>query len=992
MKRIGKIVLFVFLSVIFLLVVLAIVAAIYENKIAKLAIEKVGESTNIPVDVESIDFSLIRNFPLATIQCNQLTVHTPTAEFKSKNDTLFHADQLFVSVNVKPLLDGLFKVRKVEMKHARAFYNVDTSGVSNIDFLKDTTQENVIDTSSSSIYLDLENLKVNDLICFYDDKKLDAAAKVHLSNVELSGLMKNDSYQGKGEMNATLSDCKYPGTNAHLMQQLDIDFRGGFQSDTLTIDRAGFLLDSDAKLALNGKVAVKDSMWATLVIQAEKLDLEQLGKYLPDSITENYGLRSYSGTLVTDASVNGYFTGSELPSIDAAFKFSGGKIKYQDYPELRNISLEGEANNGNTHTLSDVSLNLRLLQFQTDSSRISLNGTVSNLEHPRYDIRSKMNISLNEIVSFIPDSLIHDLSGRILLDLSTKGVLPDSITDAFITSAMQNTTLIAELQNISAAPDSTIKVENLNGTIKYKSDTTTIIGLTGKASSLYFNLNHFATDADITGNLLKMDSLKVKIDRISAGLDSSNIELSGTVKNLVHPTYNVTGQINIDLSEVQKLVPDSMVNSMTGKINAHFYSAASVNLDSISDQVFSIAMEKSSFDLDLRDVSVEMPDSMMSVSQLSGSLSYKNDTVKISQMNANYMGMLAKMNTVTISSIYAGALQNKAVQITVNGNFFVDQVDYDKLAIFMDDGTSSANSAEVAEPTNFTYKINGNVHIDRLKYEKAVLENIQTKFLVKEGYYVLDSMTTNAFEGSALTSAKIEMGKDDLMTIWFKTNILKMDVVQLVDAFGEYMDYEDIQKNNVQGKLSTVMDGKIVMKNFEPDYEALLLKGDLSLENGALFNVKPVMEVENISGVGIKNLDSLYFSTLNSSIFLFRNDLYIPRTEIRTSSFDAMFLGMYSFGEDYAYHIRMYLGEVLSSKSKANLRKQSQEGGFTDEDEKDVTKGRTSIYVVSKSENGKEKAGFDNKHDRANMVARVNLQQQMVDMRFHPALVSYSTK
>ena len=187
------------------------------------------------------------------------------------------------------------------------------------------------------------------------------------------------------------------------------------------------------------------------------------------------------------------------------------------------------------------------------------------------------------------------------------------------------------------------------------------------------------------------------------------------------------------------------------------------------------------------------------------------------------------------------------------------------------------------------------------------------------------------------------------------------------------------------------MDGKIVLKNYEPVYNSLMLKGNMTIENGALFNVKPVVEVEKIPGVGLKNMDSLYFSTLNSSVFLFNNELYIPKTEIRSTSFDAMFLGMYSFGGDYAYHIRMFLGEVLSSKSKSNLKKQMQDGGFTDEDEKDVTRGRTSIYLVSKSENGNEKAGFDKKRDRQNMVAKVNLQKQMVDMRFNPALVKYET-
>ena len=228
--------------------------------------------------------------------------------------------------------------------------------------------------------------------------------------------------------------------------------------------------------------------------------------------------------------------------------------------------------------------------------------------------------------------------------------------------------------------------------------------------------------------------------------------------------------------------------------------------------------------------------------------------------------------------------------------------------------------------------------------------------------------------------------------MYFKTNVDRMNVSQMADGLRDYIQIEDFTSDHVKGIISTQMDGEIVLdKNFEPVYHSLMLKGDLTIEKGALLNVKPVMEVEKIPGVGLKNMDKLYFSTLNSSIFLFKNDLYIPKTEIRSSSFDAMFLGMYSFGEDYAYHIRMFLGEVLSSKSKARLRKQTQDSGFED-DPDDIAKGRTSIYLVSKYENGKEKAGFDNRKNRTNMVAKVNLQEQMVNMRFHPALVTYNTE
>ncbi|HPF51034.1 MAG TPA: AsmA family protein [Draconibacterium sp.] len=992
LKRIVKILIYLILSLFLLIVILAIIAAFSENKIARLALDQVGKTTNIPIEVEKIDFSLIRNFPLATIECNQLTVFAPENAGEFANDTLFHSGKLFISVDVKPLLHGFFDIRRVEFDQSKVFYEVDTSGYSNLDFLNDTTQHTEFDTTANTISINLKELKVTNLTCIYNDEKQLATANLKLQSLNISGHANNTSYAGAGEMKAILSDLRYPETNVHLMHETTLDFKGAYDNDSLKIDRVTVDIDDDARINASGKVAIADTLWANLLIQAEKLDLGQLAKYIPDSLFEEYGIRKASGILVADASIEGKLGSSELPAVDAAFRFSDGKIKYLDYPELSNISMQGEVNNGEKRTLADSYFAFRNLKFSTDSSHFTLSGSVNNLDRPEFKLHSNADINLKEAARFIPDSMVQNLSGRVQVEFSTKGVVPDSITDAYIQTMLDNSQLALNLQNIAAEKDSSIYVSQLNGTIDYKPNSIKLTGISGAADVPMIHINHFTVDANVTGNPLNMDSLAISFENLEAELDSSKFQISGNVRNLSKPEYFVKGEINLNLAEISQFIPDSLVNSVAGTVHSRFQSAATLNLDSISDQIMSIAMEKSSFDLDLQNITVTSNDSMMNVKNVTGALSYINDTFNIRSLSAEYMGMKTQMDNAIVTNAYAGAMQNQAVQINVHGNFYADKVDYDRLAIFMEEPSQTPSQEVSNEPSKYTYKINGRARVDELKYEKAIFKNIDTRFLVKENYYVIDSMTTNAFQGNATTSAKVEMLDSAQMVVWFKTNMHNMDVTQLVDAFGEYMDYDDIQKNNVQGTLSSVMDGKIVMKDFEPNYDEMLLKGDITLENGALFNVKPVMEVEQISGVGIKNLDSLYFSTLNSSLFLFRNNLYIPRTEIRTSSFDAMFLGMYSFGEDYAYHIRMFLGEVLSSKSKANLRKQAQAGGFDDEDEKDVTKGRTSIYVVSKSENGKEKAGFDNKHDRANMVARVNLQQQMVNLNFHPKLVTYNTE
>ena len=679
-----------------------------------------------------------------------------------------------------------------------------------------------------------------------------------------------------------------------------------------------------------------------------------------------------------------------MPAINVDFNFTQGNVQYQDYPALRSISLKGSATNGNQQNNSTTSINIRSLNFQTAKSKASVSGKFENLDHLKYNINSTLDIELDEVAPYVPDSLLKSINGKVNATISTKGTLPDSISDEYINDVLANTKANFQLNNVNADVDSLLSVNKINANVEYQPNQILVSRFRAGIHYDTINVDSVNLEATIIGNPLKYDSLDIQFNRFDAALKNSNIALTGKLKNPLNPDYSVSGKLNLNLAEIKKYIPDSLVNSLSGNVSTTFESKAKFNIDSISKQMNELLFEHSKFDVNFNNIYADLPDPSLSIQNFSGQLKYPSDSLWIDQLRGNYKGIQFAMNAVTATNIYSGAYLNQPKELDVHGNFSAGDLDYAEIEKLLVSDSTTIEKPE-SEPMNFTYKINGRFKVNSLKYEDAFFENIDSKFLVKENYYVFDSLKMDAFDGHSLSSAKIEMKPNDEMTLFFKTDIKKMDVSKLMKSFYQYIDYEDIKAENVQGIFSTKMDGEIVLKNYEPVYESLMLKGDFTIENGALFNVKPVVEIEKIKGVGLKNMDSLYFSTLSSSVFLFNNKLYIPKTEIRTTSFDAMFLGMYSFGDDYAYHIRMFLGEVLSSKSKANLRKQAKDDGFDEEDEKDVTKGRTSIYVVSKSENGKEKAGFDKKKDRQNMVAKVNLQKQMVDLSFHPALIKYET-
>ena len=301
MKRVGKVIFYIFLTFFLLIVVLILVAAFAENKIAKIAVEQVGKTTNIPVQVDKIEFSLVHNFPFATIQCNNILVSSPSANFVGKQDTLAFAGRLYVSVEAKPLLKSIFKIRKIEIENAEFFYKVDSTGKSNLDFLADTTQQEVVDTSANAIFLNVKEFNVKHTVCYYQDKKIKASAEMLIEQLDLSGLINKNQYIGEAEGKAYLSNCSFDSTNLYLMKQAALDFKAKYEAGMLTINRADVNIDNEVKLAINGTINPGDSLSTNMTIKAEKLDLGGISKYVPEIIFQKYGIRKFSGLLDADA-------------------------------------------------------------------------------------------------------------------------------------------------------------------------------------------------------------------------------------------------------------------------------------------------------------------------------------------------------------------------------------------------------------------------------------------------------------------------------------------------------------------------------------------------------------------------------------------------------------------------------------------------------------------------------------------------------------------
>jgi len=265
------------------------------------------------------------------------------------------------------------------------------------------------------------------------------------------------------------------------------------------------------------------------------------------------------------------------------------------------------------------------------------------------------------------------------------------------------------------------------------------------------------------------------------------------------------------------------------------------------------------------------------------------------------------------------------------------------------------------------------------------LKDISAKFNVSDSVYIIDQFKANAFDGSTNSSLRFSILDDGKQIVNLKNVVNRMDINKFMYAFDNFGYDSLISYKNLSGLVTANVHSRIVLVADTLVTNDMRVMGDLTLENGRIINYQPAMDVANFTG--IKELDNIELKTLKSNLFIFKNQMYVPATDVVSSSMDFSVFGMQSFGENYEYHLQMHLGDVLKGKSNKLIEKQNSSGDEISKEDMD----RSTIKIIYANIDKKEKTGFDNKKAQKAMELKIQVQQKMLSLIFYPKLVSFET-
>ena len=514
-------------GVIFLL--LMALPMLFKGKIETLIKEEGNKLLNAQFDFGSLDISLIRNFPKATISLEDFYLKGVGV---FENDTLVSADEISASVNLASIFsDEGFDISKILLDEVSLKAIVLADGTVNWDVMKpgDTAEEVVVEDSTaaaSPFRIKLQELAIESLNLVYDDRQAGMYACID----DLDAIISGDfgSSRTMLDLDAGIKALTFKMDNVPFLSKakiaVDMKVDADLENSKFTLDKNTIRLNA-IEAAVDGWVALTpEGVDMDVKLNSNSIGFKEILSLVPAMYTQDFeGLRA-DGQVTLAAGAKGSLIGEDIvPAFDVTLDVKDAMFQYPALPAgVEGINITAKVNNPGGSPDNTV-VNVNPFKVVMAGNPFALTATVKTpMSDLAFDATAKGKLDLGKIKDIYP---LEDMSlnGLVDADLSVSGRMSQIEKEQYDKIKAQGS---VRLNNMVLAmedmPDVDIKKALLTFTPRYlqlnettvnigKNDVTVdskfenYIGFALKGTTLkgnlnvksnYFNLNDFMTTAD----------------------------------------------------------------------------------------------------------------------------------------------------------------------------------------------------------------------------------------------------------------------------------------------------------------------------------------------------------------------------------------------------------------------------------------------------------------------------------------------------------------
>jgi hypothetical protein len=722
--------------ILILVIGLFLTPILFKGSLEKMVKKAANDNVNAQVEWSSLNLSLFRNFPNASLSFEDLSLINQ-APFEG--DTLVYAKDFNISMGVMQLFkDEGLSIDEIYLNEAFINVKVDSLGNANYDIAKSTDakqETTATKTESKPFQLNLSHYEINSSRINY----LDESGNIFLRLNEFS-------HSGDGNFEASVFTLK---TQTDSKVSFDFDGTNYLNNNSLVLDadlnidlenmKFSFLeneaIVNQLPLKFEGYVQTFDD-YNDIDIQfsTPSSDFKNFLALIPEAYASNLDGVTTTGDFKLNGIIKGKVDETYIPTLDISASSDNASFQYPDLPKkVEDISLDIRIQN-ETGLVEDTFINFNTVDFRIDQDRFAGSGSVKNLTtNMLVDLKMKGRLNLANLKKAYPVDIEQDLSGILDADLTTNFDMNSIDREAYENVKAQGSMKLSKFDYESPDLAEVIHIE------------VATVNFTTKAIQLNsFEMTAGSTDLQMKGDLSNL-----------MGFAFSDKPLQGTF-NATSTNFNIAdfmvdSEVGDKTSDSENSATETASTGSEGRVEA-------IKIPDFLDIVLNFNAKTVIYD-------------NLTLKNAKGSLALKNESAILKNVNADIFGgsinldgkvttsgvpnfdMKLGLNTIKIIEAFqqmelikglapiAQALNGVAsTTINLNGNLTKDLMPiYTSLA-----GSALANilSAEVEEgKMPLISKLNSQFEV--LNFDKLKVKDLVAKLNFKNGAINADDFDFN---------------------------------------------------------------------------------------------------------------------------------------------------------------------------------------------------------------------------------------------------------
>lgn len=576
-----------------LLLLMLLLPFAFRGKIAGIVKTEGNKMLNAEFDFKSLDISLFRHFPSASISLSDFWLKG-TGAFA--NDTLVQAGEVTATINLFSLFgDSGYDISQIQIEDTRLHAIVLPNGQVNWDVMKpDSTaipSEAELPREESPFRIRLQHFAIKQMDIVYDDRQANMYADIRNLNALLAGDLGSERTTLQLEAETDALTYRMEGipflSNARIYTKMDVD--ADLTNHKYTLKENLFRLNA-IQAGIDGWVVLPPQapIDMDLKLNTNEVGFKELLSLVPGIYAKDFEGLKTEGAATLSASAQGTMQGDSIvPKFDIALTVKNALFRYPSLPAgVDQININASLSNPGGN-IDRTTVSIHPFSFRLAGNPFSLTAEVKTpLTDPDFRAEAKGVLNLGMIKQVYPlDDM--ELNGTIRADMQLSARLSYIEKEQYDRVQAAGTIALSDMKlKVKDMPDVDIHQSLFTFTPKYlqlsqttvnigKNDLTidsrfeNYIGYALKGTTLkgtlnvrsnYFNLNDFMTTptAETTQSTAAADSLATASTAPTAAANSPSVTAA------IEVPRNIDFQMDATLKQV--LFDKMTFDNLNGKL------------------------------------------------------------------------------------------------------------------------------------------------------------------------------------------------------------------------------------------------------------------------------------------------------------------------------------------------------------------------------------------------------------------------------------------